>query len=79
MTEAAVRELAADVADAAGSRAAFDAELSSGRARDRVVADVTTALRLGLNGTPVFFYRGVYLTSEPNLVEGYVQPRLGVR
>jgi protein-disulfide isomerase len=77
MTESAVRELAADVADAAGSRAAFDAELSSGRARDRVVADVTTALRLGLNGTPVFFYRGVYLTSEPNLVEGYVQPRLG--
>jgi len=38
---------------------------------------VTAALRLGLNGTPVFFYRGVYLTSEPSLVETYVQPHLG--
>jgi protein-disulfide isomerase len=77
MNEAAVRQIASDVAEAAGSRAAYEAELSSGRARDRVVADVTTALRLGLNGTPVFFYRGVYLTSEPSLVETYVQPRLG--
>jgi protein-disulfide isomerase len=77
MTEAAVRELAADVADAAGSRAAFDAELSSGRARDRVVSDVALALRLGLNGTPVFFYRGAFLTSDPNLAEGYIQSRLG--
>jgi protein-disulfide isomerase len=77
MTESAVRELAVDVAEAAGSRPAYEAELSSGRARDRVVADVTAALRLGLNGTPVFFYRGVFLTSEPNLLEGYIQPRLG--
>jgi protein-disulfide isomerase len=77
LNETSVRQIALDVAEAAGSRAAYEAELSSGRARDRVVADVTTALRLGLNGTPVFFFRGVYLTSEPNLVESYVQPRLG--
>ncbi len=77
LNEAAVRQIASDIAEAAGSRAAYEAELSSGRARDRVVADVSTALRLGLNGTPVFFYRGVYLTSEPDLVETYVQPRLG--
>lgn len=77
LNETGVRQIALDVAEAAGSRAAYEGELSSGRARDRVVADVTAALRLGLNGTPVFFFRGVFLTSEPNLVESYVQPRLG--
>ncbi|HEY2796314.1 MAG TPA: thioredoxin domain-containing protein [Thermoanaerobaculia bacterium] len=77
LNEAEVRQIASDVAEAAGSRTAYETELSSGRARDHVVADVTTALRLGLNGTPIFFYRGVYLTSEPELVETYVEPRLG--
>jgi protein-disulfide isomerase len=77
MTEAAARELAADVADAAGARAAFEAEISSGRARDRVMRDVDLALRLGLNSTPVFFYRGAFLPSDPNLAETYIQSRLG--
>ena len=77
MTEAAARELASDVADAAGVRPAFDAEIASGRARDRVVRDVELALRLGLNSTPVFFYRGAYLISDPNLAESYIQSRLG--
>lgn len=77
MTEAAARELAADVADAAGVRPAFDAEIVSGRARDRVVRDVELALRLGLNSTPVFFYRGAHLVSDPNLAESYIQSRLG--
>ena len=77
MTEAAVRELAADVADSAGVRPAFDAEIASGRARDRVVRDVELALRLGLNSTPVFFYRGAHLISDPNLAESYIQSRLG--
>jgi hypothetical protein len=77
MNEKAVRELAVDVAEAAGVREAFDAELSSGRARERVVRDIELAMRLGLNGTPVFFYRGVYLTSEPNLAESYIQSRQG--
>ena len=48
MTEPAARELAADVADAAGAAQAFDAEISSGRARDRVVSRrFDLALRLG--------------------------------
>lgn len=76
LSSAAVRELAADVADAAGVREGFDAELTSGRARGRVVSDLELALRLGLNGTPVFFYRGAFLTSDPNGVESYIQARL---
>ena len=77
MTEKAARELAIDVAEAAGVREAFDAGLSSGRARDRVVGDIELAMRLQLNGTPVFFYRGAYLTSEPSLAESYIQSRMG--
>jgi protein-disulfide isomerase len=77
MTEAAARELAADVAAAGKAREAYDAEIASGRARDRVLRDVELALRLGLNGTPVFFYRGAFLPSDPNLAESYIQSRLG--
>ena len=76
MTEAAARELAADIADAASVRPAFDAEIASGRARERVVRDVDLALRLGLNGTPVFFYRGTWIPSDAGLAESYVQSRL---
>jgi protein-disulfide isomerase len=77
MTERSARELATDVADAAGVRETYEAEISSGRARDRVMRDVELALRLGLNSTPVFFYRGASLTSDPNLAESYLQSRLG--
>ncbi len=76
MTEAAARELAADVAAAGGAREAYDAEIATGRARDRVLRDVQLALRLGLNGTPVFFYRGAFLPSDPNVAESYIQSRL---
>ncbi len=76
MNAAAAREVAADVADAAGVRAAFDAELSSGRARDRVVRDIELALRLGLVGTPAFFYRGAFLTGENGLAEKAIEKRL---
>jgi hypothetical protein len=76
MNAAAAREVAADVADAAGARAAFDAEISSGRARDRVVRDIELALRLGLVGTPVFFYRGAFLTGENGLAEKAIEARL---
>jgi hypothetical protein len=76
MTGAAAREIAADVADAAGARQAFDAELSSGRARDRVVRDVELALSLGLTSTPAFFYRGAHLTGEAGGVEKYVTAEL---
>jgi protein-disulfide isomerase len=77
MTEQAARDLAADIAEAAGARGAFAAELSSGRARDRVLNDVNLALRLGLNGTPVFFYRGAWLTSEPDLAENFILGKRG--
>jgi len=76
MTPKAAYDLAGDVAEAAGSRKAFEQELSSGRARKRVLADIELALRLGLNGTPVFFFRGAWLTSEPELAEHYVESRL---
>lgn len=69
MTGAAARELGADVAAAAGARDAFDRELSSGRARQRVVRDIDLAFSLGLNGTPAFFYEGAFLTGEPGLAE----------
>jgi hypothetical protein len=76
MSSQAARELADDVAQAAGVLEAYRAELDTGRARDRVLRDIDLALRLGLNSTPAFFYRGAFLTSEPNLVESYVQARL---
>jgi protein-disulfide isomerase len=76
MNPPAARETASDVAEAAGVETAFEAELSSGRARDRVIADIDLALRLGLNGTPAFFFRGVWLTSEPELAEHFIDARL---
>jgi hypothetical protein len=77
MTSAAARQLAADIADAAGTREAFDAEMTSGRARDRVVRDIELGLSLGLNSTPAFFFRGAYLTAEPGLVENFIQGSSG--
>ncbi len=76
MNETTARDLANDVAQAAGVGDAFVAELSSGRARQRVLGDIELALRLGLNGTPVFFYKGAWLSSEPELAENYVQAAL---
>jgi len=77
MTPADARQLGADVAEAAGVGTAFARELSSGRARQRVVRDIELAMRLGLNGTPVFFDEGVFLTAEPGLAEGEIGARLG--
>ena len=76
MTRAAAREIADDIADAAGARQALNAELSSGRARDRVVRDVELALSLGLSSTPAFFYRGAHLTGEAGGVEKFVTAEL---
>jgi Thioredoxin len=76
MTESAARQIGADVAEAAGVREAYEFEISSGRARDRVVRDVELALSLGLNSTPAFYFQGVQLTPEPGLAEDFIQGRL---
>jgi hypothetical protein len=47
------------------------------RARERVLNAINTALTLGLNGTPVFFYRGAWLTSEPGLAENFILGKRG--
>ncbi len=72
MSPAAARELALDIADAAGASAAFQAELSSGRARGRVLDDVGLAMRLGVTGTPSFLFRGTLLPGEKGLLETYL-------
>ena len=76
MSRTAAREVAGDVADAAGVRTAYEAEMSSGRARDRVVRDVELALSLGLFGTPAFFFRGAHLTGEAGTAEKFITAEL---
>ena len=72
MSAAAARELASDIAEAAGTGAAFKAELSSGRARNRVLGDIGLAMRLGVTGTPSFLFRGTLLPGEKGLLEAYL-------
>ena len=76
MNAGAAREIAADVADAANARPAFEAEISSGRARERVLRDLDLALALGLNGTPTFFFRGAQLTGEAPTAEKFIAAEL---
>ena len=45
--------------------------------KSKGVRDINLTLRLGLNSTPVFLYRGALLTAEPALAESYIQERLG--
>ena len=33
-------------------------------------------MRLGLNGTPVFFYEGAFLSSDTGVAENYIDGRL---
>lgn len=72
MNPAAARELASDIAEAAGARDAFAAEISSGRAGARVARDVGLAMRLGIVSTPSFVYRGTYLPGERGILETYL-------
>ena len=75
MSAAAARELAADIAEAAGVKEKFAAELGSGRARDRVLADITLAVRLGITGTPSFLEGGTFISGEFGLLESYLSER----
>lgn len=76
MTETAARELAADIAEAAGSKKEFEEELASGRARERVLSDIRLAMRLGITGTPYFLYEGVLVSGERDLLEEYLREKL---
>jgi protein-disulfide isomerase len=77
MNSAAARELASDIAEAAGARDAFAAELSSGRARARVLRDIGLAMRLGVFVTPAFLYRGTLLPGEKGRLETFLWESLG--
>ena len=76
MTAEAARDVASDIAEAAGAKAKFDAELSTGRARERVVRDIRLAVRLGLSGTPSFLHEGNFVSSEKDLFEAYLRGKL---
>jgi Thioredoxin len=76
MNPKAARELASDIAEAAGAREAFGAEISTGRARDRVLRDIGLAMRLGIAITPAFLFRGTLVTGEKGLLETYLWERL---
>jgi len=76
MSAEAARALASDVAEAAGSKAAFEKELSSGRARERVVADLRLGIRLGISGTPAFFHDGNFVSAERELFETYLRGKM---
>jgi protein-disulfide isomerase len=77
MTPDAARQLAADVAEAAGRAKDFASEVSSGRPRDRVLSDLRLGMRLGVVGTPWFFYEGTMVSAEPDLLESFVRERSG--
>jgi protein-disulfide isomerase len=76
LNAAAVRDLASDIAEASGERGKFEGELSSGRARQRVLSDIRLAIRLGLSGTPSFFHEGNFVSGEPDLFEAYAKEKV---
>jgi len=75
MTAAGARQLAADVAESVGERERFEAELSSGKARERVVRDVELATRLGVGATPAFVLDGRLVPGERGFLEGELARR----
>ena len=72
------RELARDVAESAGVAARYGDEMASGRARDRVLADILLASRLGVSVTPTFVHDGALVSGESGLLETRLFERLGV-
>jgi len=77
MSESAARQLAADVAEAAGKGKELAAEVSSGRARDRVLSDLRLGILIGVTGTPYFLHDGTLVSAEPELLEAMIRERLG--
>ena len=75
MSEGSARQLAADHAEAAGKTREFSSEITSGRARDRVLADLRLGARLGITGTPYFIYDGTLVPGEAGLIEKVVSER----
>ncbi len=76
MNALAASEIASDIAEAAGAKEKFETELSSGRARERVVRDIRLAIRLGLSGTPSFLHGGDFVSGERELFEAYLKSKL---
>jgi predicted DsbA family dithiol-disulfide isomerase len=72
MSVAAARELASDIASAAGAGETYAAEIASGRARGRVLSDISLAMRLGIVATPSFLYRGALVPGEKGQLEDYL-------
>lgn len=72
MNAQSARDLASDIAEAAGAKERVESEISSGRARERVVTDIRLAMRLGLSGTPSFLHEGNFVSSEKELFEAYL-------
>jgi predicted DsbA family dithiol-disulfide isomerase len=54
----------------------FERELSSGRARERVLRDIRLAIRLGLSGTPAFLHEGNFVSGERELFEAYAKEKV---
>jgi hypothetical protein len=76
MTASVARQIASDIAEAAGAKEKFESELADSRARERVVRDIRLAIRLGLSGTPSFLHEGNFVSSEWELFETYLRGKL---
>lgn len=76
MNAKAARELALDIAEAAGLKTQFEAEISNGRARERVLRDIRLAMRLGISGTPTFLHEGNLVSGEKDLFEAYLAEKV---
>ncbi|MFN2386259.1 MAG: DsbA family protein [Thermoanaerobaculia bacterium] len=77
MSPEGARQLAEDVAEAAGRAKDFASEVSSGRPRERVLSDLRLGMRMGVVGTPWFFYEGTMVSAEQDLLETFVRERSG--
>lgn len=77
MNVEAAKRLAHDIAEASGFQREFESEVSSGRARDRVLRDIRLAMRLGVVATPAFIHEGNVVSGEKQLLEAYLSQKLG--